>query len=394
MNNNILRREAHRPYEQLVKATPYLVLLISSTVSVTLSILGNGIFGIFSQILPLLILIGLYLARWNNRVGVKMVQVCSAIQFWMNCVICGGLILVALFTALGTASAMNSLDALAGGLVGAILAAALILLQYFFPILYFRDLQLIMKDIAGWFVGPGEDASDRFPPESRHRVNCKLVILCIIQLVINGLIAVYLLAMYSRTSMMASFGGMLLDGATGDGTGTMIMRMLFPGVSLFSILAQAAIIVKYVCVILLYKLYLNTRFHSHDKKREQPQREQPQEQREHHHEQGHQPAQQKRSVKIVLERKSPDSGRFSARMTSSMIVGRKAGEANLVISDDPAISGSHMRLFIRENKLYAEDLHSHNGIYVNGRKVDRTAQIHRGDEIRLGNSVFILTWEK
>ena len=390
MNNNILRREAQRPYEQLVKGTYYLVLLISSTVSVTLSILGNGIFGIFPQILPLLILIGLYLGRWNNRVGVKMVQVCSAIQFWVNCVVCGGLLLFALFSILGTASMMNSLEALAGGLIGIIFAAAYILLQFFFPILYFRDLQLIMKDIAGWFVGPGEDASDRFPPESRRRVNCKLVVLCIIQLVLNGLTAVYLLAMYSRSNMMASLGGLLLDGPGGDMTGTIMMRMLFPGVSLFSILAQAAIIVKYVCVILLYKQYLNIRFHS--QKKEQP----VQEQREHHAEERHQhqPAQQKRSVKIVMERKSPNPGRFSARMTSSMIVGRKAGEANLVISDDQAISGSHMRLFIRENKLYAEDLHSHNGIYVNGRKVDRTAQIHRGDEIRLGNSVFILTWEK
>ena len=390
MNNNILRREAQRPYEQLVKGTYYLVLLISSTVSVTLSILGNGIFGIFPQILPLLILIGLYLGRWNNRVGVKMVQVCSAIQFWVNCVVCGGLLLFALFSILGTASMMNSLEALAGGLIGIIFAAAYILLQFFFPILYFRDLQLIMKDIAGWFVGPGEDASDRFPPESRRRVNCKLVVLCIIQLVLNDLTAVYLLAMYSRSNMMASLGGLLLDGPGGDMTGTIMMRMLFPGVSLFSILAQAAIIVKYVCVILLYKQYLNIRFQS--QKKEPP----VQEQREHHAEERHQhqPAQQKRSVKIVMERKSPNPGRFSARMTSSMIVGRKAGEANLVISDDQAISGSHMRLFIRENKLYAEDLHSHNGIYVNGRKVDRTAQIHRGDEIRLGNSVFILTWEK
>ena len=260
MNNNILRREAQRPYEQLVKGTYYLVLLISSTVSVTLSILGNGIFGIFPQILPLLILIGLYLGRWNNRVGVKMVQVCSAIQFWVNCVVCGGLLLFALFSILGTASMMNSLEALAGGLIGIIFAAAYILLQFFFPILYFRDLQLIMKDIAGWFVGPGEDASDRFPPESRRRVNCKLVVLCIIQLVLNGLTAVYLLAMYSRSNMMASLGGLLLDGPGGDMTGTIMMRMLFPGVSLFSILAQAAIIVKYVCVILLYKQYLNIRF--------------------------------------------------------------------------------------------------------------------------------------
>ena len=80
-------------------------------------------------------------------------------------------------------------------------------------------------------------------------------------------------------------------------------------------------------------------------------------------------------------------------MTSEMIVGRKEGEAKLVITGDQAISGRHMRLVIKDNKLYAEDLGSHNGIYVNGQKVEKRQQIHRGDEIRLGNSVFVLKWE-
>ena len=52
-----------------------------------------------------------------------------------------------------------------------------------------------------------------------------------------------------------------------------------------------------------------------------------------------------------------------------------------------------MKLTIRDNKLYAEDLGSHNGVYVNGRKIQGRQQIHRGDEIRLGNSVFTLKWE-
>ena len=390
--NNKLRRGAQNAYEQLVKSTPYLILLISGTVSIVLSVLGNGIFSIFSQILPLLILIGLYIARTANRTGVKMVQVCASILFWIYCILCGLMLVYALILIIGGVSAANSLDAAAGGLIGLIIAGAVILLQFFFPILYYRDIKMIMKDILGWFVSPGEDASNDFPPESRHRVSCKLVALCIIQLVLNGITALYLLAMMTRSSITASIGGMLLDGITGGGSGSQIMGMLFPGTSIFSILAAAAIITKFVCVILLYKQYLKTEVVPQEKPSKKP-APNPEPGQVSVTAPAPTPAPKKRSVRVILERKSPKEGRFSASMTSEMIVGRKAGEAKLVITDDQAISGRHMRLVIRDNKLYAEDLGSHNGIYVNGRKVEKTQQIHRGDEIRLGNSVFVLKWE-
>ena len=390
--NNGLRRGAQNAYEQLVKGTPYLILLISGTVSIVLSIMGNGIFAIFSQIFPLLILIGLYIARTANRTGVKMVQVCASILFWIYCILCGLMLVYALILIIGGVSAANSLDAAAGGLIGLIIAGAVILLQFFFPILYYRDIKMIMKDILGWFVSPGEDASNDFPPESRHRVSCKLVALCIIQLVLNGITALYLLAMMTRSSITASIGGMLLDGITGGGSGSQIMGMLFPGTSIFSILAAAAIITKFVCVILLYKQYLKTEVVPQEKPSKKP-APNPEPGQVSVTAPAPTPAPKKRSVRVILERKSPKEGRFSASMTSEMIVGRKAGEAKLVITDDQAISGRHMRLVIRDNKLYAEDLGSHNGIYVNGRKVEKTQQIHRGDEIRLGNSVFVLKWE-
>ena len=390
--NNKLRRGAQNAYEQLVKSTPYLILLISVTVSIVLSVLGNGIFSIFSQILPLLILIGLYIARTVNRTGVKMVQVCASISFWIYCIICGASLVFALLVIAGLVSGSNSLGAAAGGLAGGIIATVVILLQFFFPILYFRDIKMIMKDILGWFLAPGEDASSDFPPESRHRVSCKLVVLCIIQLVLNGITALYLLAMMTRSSITANIGGMLLDGITGGGSGSQIMGMLIPGPSIFSILAVAAIIAKFVCVILLYKQYLKTEVVPQKKPHKEP-APSPEADQVSVTAPAPKAAPKKRSVKIILERKSPKEGRFSASMTSEMIVGRKEGEAKLVITGDQAISGRHMRLVIKDNKLYAEDLGSHNGIYVNGQKVEKRQQIHRGDEIRLGNSVFVLKWE-
>ena len=390
--NNGLRRGAQNAYEQLVKGTPYLILLISGTVSIVLSIIGSGIYGIFSQVFPLVILIGLYIARTANRTGVKMVQVCASILFWIYCVLCGLMLVYALILIAGGISVGNSVEAAIGGLVGLIIAGVVILLQFFFPILYYRDIKMILKDILGWFVSPGEDASSDFPPESRHRVSCKLVVLCIIQLVLNGISALYLLAMMTRTSITANISGMFLDGIIGGGSGSQIMGRLFLGSSIFSILAEAAIIVKFVCVILLYKQYLRAEVVPQQKPKKEP-APSPEQDQVPVAAPAPQPAPKKRSVRIVLERKSPKEGRFSASMTSEMIVGRKAGEAKLVITDDQAISSRHMRLVIRDNKLYAEDLGSHNGIYVNGRKVEKTQQIHRGDEIRLGNSVFVLKWE-
>lgn len=387
MNNKRLRDGAQTAYEQLVKSTPYLILLISGTVSVLLSIVGNGIWGIFGQIFPLLILIGLYIARAVNCTGVKMVRVCASILFWIYCILCGGMLIMALLVIVGGISVTNDASAVVGGLIGMIIATVVILLQFFFPILYNRDIKMIMKDITGWFAGPDGDTSKNYPPESRHRVSCKLVLLCIIQLILNGITAVYLLSMMTRSSIMANIGGSLLSGITGDNSFSQVLGIVFPGPSIFSIVAQAAVITKYICVILLYKQYLNTVILPQPN----PVAAEPAP--------GpvavpaKKPAEKKKSVKIILERKAPKEGRFSASMTSELIVGRKEGEAKLVIGDDQAISGRHMRLVIRNNKLYAEDLGSHNGIYVNGRKVEKTAQIHRGDEIRLGNSIFILKWE-
>ena len=401
MSNRDLRAEAGKAYKRLVQGTPYLILLISSTVTVVLSVIGNGLFGIFGQIFPILILIGLYMARSCNRTGVKMIRVCASILFWVNCILCGLMLAFVVMGVIGSISSNDSQLAAAGAL-GGILLALYILMQFFFPIFYYRDIRMIMKDVEGWFVGEQVQAG-ALPEDSRERFSCRLIILCIIQLILHGFTVIYLFASMSGSGLITDMGGGFLNEMTGGDSGAQVLRILIPGPGVFTVLAEAAAIAKIICVILLYKSYRNTELSvpaggetalSHPvnavEAELQPQhKQQPEPQRE----KKPQPEPQRRSVRIILERTSSQKGVFSASMTSQMIVGRKKDAANLVIPDDQGISGSHMRLFIRNNKLYAEDLKSHNGTYVNGRKMTEPSQIHRGDEIRLGNSVFILKWE-
>lgn len=386
--NDRLRKEALESYQSLVKGAPYIVLLVSSTVSVALSILGNGLLGILPQLLPLISLIGLYIARGSNRTGVRMVQICATILFWIHCILCSVMLITVFFAIVGLMSSTNDSHAAAGGFAGMVIAFVVILLGLFIPILYNRNIRLIMKDIAGWFVCSDHDHDDELPPESRHRVSCKLVLICVLLLILEGIGAIYLLSSFSGGLLTSSINSALLNGMTGNNAGTQLIGFLIPGSNIFSILAQAATIAKLISVILLYNQYKDKIIILQPK--EEPKRTEPVENKP-----KPQPVPTERSVKIILERKGPKESRFSARMTSTseLIVGRKEGAANLVIKDDPTISGRHMRLMILNNKLYAEDLNSHNGIFVNGQRVQQRTQIHRGDEVRLGNSVFILKWE-
>ena len=387
MDKKNLRSCFSNAYEKLVRGTPYLILLISSTVSVTLSIIGNGIIGILMQLFPLIILIGLYIARTGNRSGVKMVRICASILFWIYCTLCGLLLVAIIITIFGGVSTNDAQAALLSG-IGGIFIAGFVLLKYFFPILYYRDIRMITKDIEGWFVDPARPDSKKLPSESRKRVTCRLNVLCIIQIVLNGITAVYMLSMLGRNSLIVNFGGNVLNGITNSSFGTQVIGMLMPGQNVFALLAEAALITKYICIILLYQQYQQTET---EKKYEQPipkptpnldNRDNPVVS-----------PKPKQKIKIIMERKTPKEGRFSAYMTTEMIIGRRKDEADLVLPDDQSISGRHMKLLIRNNKLYGEDLNSHNGTFINGRKITESAQIHRGDEIRLGNSVFTLTWE-
>jgi pSer/pThr/pTyr-binding forkhead associated (FHA) protein len=55
-----------------------------------------------------------------------------------------------------------------------------------------------------------------------------------------------------------------------------------------------------------------------------------------------------------------------------------------VILDDSLISRMHARVSVQDTHVVLEDLHSTNGIYVNGRRVVRGAVLRHGDRILIG----------
>lgn len=66
----------------------------------------------------------------------------------------------------------------------------------------------------------------------------------------------------------------------------------------------------------------------------------------------------------------------------SLLVGRSP-ECDVVV-DDPLVSRQHARLVIEEGRVWVEDLHSTNGVYVNGAIAQHRAALCEGDRILVG----------
>ena len=83
-----------------------------------------------------------------------------------------------------------------------------------------------------------------------------------------------------------------------------------------------------------------------------------------------------RSLRI----KTADRSRtFDAEFT----VGR---EGSFVIDDEVA-SGRHARFQVARGMWYVEDLGSTNGTWLNGRRIQATQWLKKGDKIRIGHTV-------
>jgi DNA-binding winged helix-turn-helix (wHTH) protein len=65
------------------------------------------------------------------------------------------------------------------------------------------------------------------------------------------------------------------------------------------------------------------------------------------------------------------------------VLGRDAAAAAWL--DSPTVSRRHARILVSPGGCVLEDLGSHNGTYVQGRRVDAPVQLRDGDEIRLGS---------
>ena len=67
-------------------------------------------------------------------------------------------------------------------------------------------------------------------------------------------------------------------------------------------------------------------------------------------------------------------------------IGRAAG-CSISVNDN-FTSQLHARVFRRDDALHVEDLGSTNGTYVNGRKVTAPLPLTRGDQVKIGSTVF------
>lgn len=73
-------------------------------------------------------------------------------------------------------------------------------------------------------------------------------------------------------------------------------------------------------------------------------------------------------------------------LQDEVTLGRAAG-CTVTLTDNYA-SQLHARVFRRDGELHVEDLGSTNGTYVNGRKVSSPVPLKRGDQLKVGATVF------
>jgi FHA domain len=68
----------------------------------------------------------------------------------------------------------------------------------------------------------------------------------------------------------------------------------------------------------------------------------------------------------------------------SILIGRLP-ECDVMI-DDALVSRMHARLTVRDDGVVVEDLHSTNGVYVNGARITHNAQLREGDRLLIGTT--------
>ncbi len=68
-------------------------------------------------------------------------------------------------------------------------------------------------------------------------------------------------------------------------------------------------------------------------------------------------------------------------------IGRRQGD--LILSEDPLISGAHLRLFVEHGKPFVQDLGSSNGTLLNDSVINanEAMELKKGDVIKIGSSV-------
>jgi len=73
-------------------------------------------------------------------------------------------------------------------------------------------------------------------------------------------------------------------------------------------------------------------------------------------------------------------------LNDDLTVGRKAD--NLLILGDKYVSTQHARIFRKNTDYILQDMGSTNGTFMNNKRVKDKVAIKKGDEIKIGTSIF------
>lgn len=93
--------------------------------------------------------------------------------------------------------------------------------------------------------------------------------------------------------------------------------------------------------------------------------------------------------------KSFSNGRtYQANFSREILLGREvAGKTDspVITLLFPSVSRKHCRILLRNSRVYAEDLKSSYGTYINGKKASGETELHDGDMLQLGYEKFLVS---
>lgn len=89
---------------------------------------------------------------------------------------------------------------------------------------------------------------------------------------------------------------------------------------------------------------------------------------------------------ILTDVKNP-ARTFQIPISGNIVIGRKSGEANVVIDYDKSVSGKHCQIREQNGKFYVRDLNSSNGTKVNDSFVLSDVEIYSGCRLTIGRLV-------
>lgn len=94
-----------------------------------------------------------------------------------------------------------------------------------------------------------------------------------------------------------------------------------------------------------------------------------------------------RRMLVLTVMQGPDAGRkYELPQQEPQLIGRSSEALPLT---DTTVSRRHAELTPDGDVWWIRDLHSQNGTYINGFKIAARTRLHAGDQIRVGNTVFV-----